>query len=1042
MNYRKIYAVLLSLALPGVLGLSDAPAFAQTYVYNAASFATGHNPQAILNADLNGDGRPDLIVANFNDNTISVLIGNPDGTYQPAVDYPVGNNPVAMSLDDFNGDGKMDLAVVNNNCPTTPCAAVGSISTLLGNGDGTFQPHVDKTVGNGPYGVVAHDFDQDGKVDLIVTNSQDNNFSELVGKGDGTFTLKRRLNTGLSPHGIVKGDFNRDKNEDVLICDTGESNVIYFRGNNNGTFQNAITFDTGPNPLNLVTGDYNADGRADVLVANTGNSTVSALTAVLRGSVFSPHVDLTIPGPATAVAIGDLNGDGFGDVIATTGAIDGVSVMLSVGDGNAFRPRVDFAVGIHPTGVAAADFNGDGRVDVATINNLDNSVIILPGKGNGGLQTLFGTPAGALPVAIAAADFDHDGFTDIAVASRTDNVVRILQGHGNGSFTLSPNTIPTGVKPSSVMAVDVTGDTFPDLIVTNSIGNTITVAVNNQVGGFQAPGTFAVGIKPVAVAAAQLTSDNKVDLAVVNQASNNVSVLVGNGDGTFQPARNFVTGLGSSPVAIAAGDFIGNGKFDLAIAASGTGTVAVLLGQGDGTFTLPAQYASSAGPNGIVTADFNGDGKLDLAVSTNSATISLLQGLGNGTFQAHVDLAVAQNPLAVAVGDVNGDGKRDLVFGASNLAINRIGVLLGNGDGTFQAATYHATKLNAGGATEAIALADFNNDGSFDVAAADQITNTVTVYLNSPLPSLFPGLLDFGSEAIGMPSPSQTATLYNSGSALLNNLVISTNSNEYSEVTSCGSSLEVGGSCTADVTFTPIDGGTRTGSLVLTDNGLGASQTVALTGVGSGPGAVLSVTSLTFPVTVVGTASSRQTVILTNTGTQTLNISSKVITPDFLLASGCGTTLAAGKSCNLGINFQPATSGAIAGSLTITDDAFGSPQVVSLTGTGTVVSITPPALSFGNQKVGTSSLPQDVTLTNVGSATLNFTDTMITIAGDNPLDFSQTNTCGTSIAGHASCTITVTFTPTAQGARNGTVSISDDGGGSPQEALLSGNGTP
>jgi hypothetical protein len=1043
MNYRKPRLALLPLVMLGVLGLPGVRTFAQTYAYNAASLATGHNPQAILSADLNGDGRLDLVAANFNDNTISVLIGNPDGSYQPKVDYAVGNNPIAITVDDFDGNGKMDLAVVDNNCPTTPCTAVGSVSVLLGNGDGTFQPHVDKTVGNGPYGVVAHDFDADGKVDLIVTNSQDNNFTLLVGKGDGTFTFKRKLTTGINPHGIVKGDFNRDHKEDVLICDTGESNLTFFRGNGNGTFQNSIKFDTGPNPLNLVTGDVNADGRADVLVANSGNSTVSVLTAILRGHAFATHVDLAIPGIAAAVAIADMNGDGFDDVIATTEAIDGVSIMQSVGDGATFRPRVDFAAGVHPVSVSAGDFNGDGKVDVATLNNLDNSVIILPGKGNGGLQSLMGMPAGALPVAIAAADFNHDGFTDIAVASRSDNVVRILQGNGDGTFTMSPNTIPTGVKPSAMIAVDLTADGFSDLVVTNSADNTISVAVNNQVGGFQAPLTFAVGTKPSAVAAGQFNGDDRFDLVVANQASLNVSLLIGNGDGSFQPPHNFVTGLGTSPTGIAVGDFIGNGKLDVAVA-SGTGTVAVLLGQGDGTLTLPTQYPTAAGPNGIVTADFNGDGKLDLAVSTSSGVVSVLQGVGNGTFQTPVDFPVAATPLAVAVGDINGDGKQDLVTGSSSLTINRIGVLLGNGDGTFQAPTYHATKLNASGATEATALADFNNDGSLDVAAADHIANSLAVYLNSPLPALFPGSLDFGAELIGQPGPSQTVTLYNSGSALLNNLDITTDDpSEYSQVNGCGTSLAVGANCTIEVTFTPFNGGARNANIVLSDNGLGGPQTVGLTGIGSGPGAVLSVTSLTFPTTVIGTTSSRQTVILTNTGTETLNISSKVVTPvDFkLIPIGCGSTLSAGNSCGLGIAFAPTASGIITGSLTITDDAFGSPQVVSLTGTGTVVKLTPTALSFGPQAVGTSSSPQTVTLDNVGSATLNFTDTLITITGNNPLDFSQTNTCGTSVAGHGSCTITVTFTPTASGERDATVSISDDGGGSPQELPLSGNGT-
>jgi hypothetical protein len=211
--------------------------------------------------------------------------------------------------------------------------------------------------------------------------------------------------------------------------------------------------------------------------------------------------------------------------------------------------------------------------------------------------------------------------------------------------------------------------------------------------------------------------------------------------------------------------------------------------------------------------------------------------------------------------------------------------------------------------------------------------------------------------------------------------------------------------------------------------------------------ATLSPTSLTFPSQTVGTTSAVQLSTLTNSGSTTLTINSVTVSGDFALAGvgTCGTSLAAGTSCTISVNFTPTTTGTRMGTITVTDSATGSPQTIPLSGSGVssgtptpAVSLSPSSLSFGNQVVGTTSAVKFVTLTNTGNATLTFSGSFL-ISSD--FAFGGLGTCGSTVAAGASCTISVKFTPTATGARTGAVTLNDNAPNTPQKISLSGNGT-
>ena len=208
------------------------------------------------------------------------------------------------------------------------------------------------------------------------------------------------------------------------------------------------------------------------------------------------------------------------------------------------------------------------------------------------------------------------------------------------------------------------------------------------------------------------------------------------------------------------------------------------------------------------------------------------------------------------------------------------------------------------------------------------------------------------------------------------------------------------------------------------------------------PGVKFSHATLTFPDQVVSTTSKAKAVTLTNSGLGVLKIASIAAAGQFSQTNNCGTTVNPSASCTINVTFSPTTIGTLTGSVSVTDNAPHNPQRVTLTGIGTYVQLSTTSMNFGNQPIGTTSPPKYVTLTNKGSVTLNFTGTGITITGTNAGDFAETNNCGSRVASGASCKIKVTFQPSAQGQRTANVSISDDGGGSPQMVPLTGTGTP
>jgi hypothetical protein len=298
-----------------------------------------------------------------------------------------------------------------------------------------------------------------------------------------------------------------------------------------------------------------------------------------------------------------------------------------------------------------------------------------------------------------------------------------------------------------------------------------------------------------------------------------------------------------------------------------------------------------------------------------------------------------------------------------------------------------------------------------------------------------PGMLDFGDQWVGTTSSPRTVTLSNSGNTpLIISDVVATG--DYSQASACVGTLATGDSCTITVTFTPTATGPRTGTVAVSDNAWASPQTVALSGAGSMPAVTLSTAFLRFVDQPLGITSNPQTVTLTNSGGAPLNISGIGTSGDYAQANTCLSPIEAGASCTISVTFTPTIVGGQSGTLTISDDAPGSPHTVALNGIGVgpVVTLSTTSLLFADQPLGTTGKASLVTLSNTGNAPLTLSE--IAASGD----YAQTNTCVSPLAPRTYCTISITFTPTVVGGLSGTLTIVDDALGSPHTVALNGVG--
>jgi glucose/arabinose dehydrogenase len=385
------------------------------------------------------DGRLMFVAQKGGAVRVYVSPDDPAVQFEPVQRYATGTQAHGIDTADLNGDGNLDLALANSGS--------GTVSVLLGRGDGTFASAVNYTVGTEPKSVVAADLNGDGRADLVTANQISNNVTVLINNGNGTFAPAVNYTSPAGSHEVMAADIDGDGDRDLAVVGWGSTVVRVLRNNGNGTFANAADYSVGNAPHTLQMADFNGDNRADLAIGNVGSSTVSVLLNTGTGSFGTATVYFVGSGPHS-IRAADIDKDGDLDLATANQDSNTVSVLLGNGNGT-FALAVSYATGSVPKGIAIADINNDGDLDLVTTNTAGNypssdnpggnTISVLLGNGNGTFSGPRAYVTGRTPFNLTVADFNRDGRVDIATANWHTNDVGVLLNRTNYA------PLPTGL---------------------------------------------------------------------------------------------------------------------------------------------------------------------------------------------------------------------------------------------------------------------------------------------------------------------------------------------------------------------------------------------------------------------------------------------------------------------------------------------------------------------------------------------------------------------------------------------------------------------
>ena len=1002
-----------------------------------ANQIVGENPFGVAFGDLDGDGKLDAAVTNGASNTVSVMLNTstvPTISFNAKIDYPTGTYPRSVSIKDIDGDGKPDLVIANYNFGLS-----GSISILKNSstiGSISFDPKVDFSTGASAVTAIAGDLNLDGKADLVVTDINLGKVSVLQNSstvGSISFLPQQDYLTGTSPWGVAIGDLDLDGLPEIAVTNQHSATVSIYRNSSSLgviSFLPKLDIQTGQEPINVSIGTLDGDARPDLAVSNYYDNTISLIRNISSpGSLgFDLKVDFQTGTSPISASIADFNFDNKPDLAVGNYLTSDISVfsnqldfpfITSFTPSSAVSGSVITITGLSFTDATAVTFGGVNAASF-TIDSPTQITAILGGGASGAVSvvTPFGTasklgfkvfgiptitsftPTSGLPGTVvtitgtnlsptASSNIVYFGAVKTTVTAATTTSLTVTVPYGatyqpisatiNGLTAMSPQiflvTFPgagptfksnsfspkvdftTGMlsNPLNVGICDINVDGKSDLVSINASTNVVSVFRNTSLAmgsiAFATRSEFTVGSNPNNLAIADIDGDGKQDVATVNSGDATISILRNTSSGsflTFIPRIDYSTEDSSSSIAI--GDLDGDarpevvtvnplfGSFSVFVNASTSGTINMI-----DKIDFPSTYET---PNNLTLADIDGDKKLDVILTNyNTNIISVFRNtstIGEVAFALQINLTVGSNPVNVVTGDLDGDGKPEIVV--SNSSSSTVSILRNistPGAIGFVSKVDFAIGIdfNAGILPAGVMISDLDGDGKPDFAVENNADDSLMVFKNTCTLGTITFLKRFGYNSALGPTGLAIGDVDNDGKPDLHT----------SNVVGSLSVLKNGYLSPTISSISPTTSGSGT---TITITGTNFTSTTSVT-FGGTPSASYTIVNSTTITAVVSAGSSGSVAVTTANGTG--SIGGYVYVPPPTIASFTPVNGGAGTTVTItGTNFTSVTAVSFGGvaatsfmvssptsiSAMVGAGASGNVSVTALGGTGILAGFT------------------------------------------------------------------------------------------------------
>jgi hypothetical protein len=770
---------------PFIVTFAGGGAFTSNSFASKIDFAASTEAFSLCTSDFDGDGKPDIAVANRAANTISVLRNTSvvhAVSFDIKIDFATGINPYSIVAGDIDGDGKQDLAVANRGSNSISIFRNTSTTGLI-----SFAAKVDVTTGANPQQVAMGDIDGDGKPDLAVVNSTGASFSVLGNAsipGTVSFPAKLDFATAGNGNGIAIGDLNADGKPDVATANVFSNNMSVFQNSSTSgliSFLPRTDYATGFGPQNVRIGDINADGNPDLVVGS--NQTIHAYRNTSSGLIsFNAGISLIATG-GHFVSLADLNGDGQADIASCRATFNIFSVLRNITSSNSvnFSHEGNFQTAFAPIDIVAVDLDGDTKADVVTANASSNNISVRRNRTAEPNISSF-TPVGGCAIAgstvtIIGTDFTGTtavsfggvpatGFTVVSaneisaqVAGPISGTLSVTTPNGTTTFDYPAPTIssftPSGASPGATITITgtylcgATGVTIGGIAATSFTVDS-DQSISAVVGGVSS-GDVVVTTPYGSASLGGFNNGPTITSFTPTSGATGTAVTITGLNFSTTPADNIVffgatkaTVTTSSNTNITATAPVGATHQPITVTTNNrtayslrsflpTFTGAALISSS--SFTPKVDFTTGNTPAKVAVSDIDGDGKADLVITnTGSHTVSVFRNTSTtgsitpGSFAPKLDFTASMSPAGLAVSDINADGKPDLaVIGTQNQVVD-----IFRNTSTVGAVSFAPRVTRpAQSMPTAVAIGDLDNDGKADLAISSDSSAVVVVLRNT-----------------------------------------------------------------------------------------------------------------------------------------------------------------------------------------------------------------------------------------------------------------------------------------------------------------------